>query len=260
MLHVTGIPAFSDNYIWMLDDGQHALIIDPGDATPVFEALKKRQLSPLAILLTHHHNDHIGGVDKLLNEYPVPVYGPRDERITFLTDPVGEGDRVRLNELHLDFSVLEVPGHTRSHIAFYHDGNSALDRSLFCGDTLFAGGCGRLFEGTPKQMRHSLNKLMALPDNTAVYCAHEYTQANLKFALAVEPENQALQQRYQQVKAEREAQQCTIPSDLETEKATNPFLRSEQKTVRQAAESRAGETLTEPDQVFAVIRDWKNRF
>jgi hydroxyacylglutathione hydrolase len=254
MLNVLAVPAFNDNYLWLIHDGHHAVVVDPGDATPILAALKTHHLSLIAILLTHHHADHVGGVATLLRHFNVPVYGPRNEAISGITDPVAENDTVIIPDLAINLRVLNVPGHTLGHIAYY----SVEQQWLFCGDTLFAGGCGRVFEGTPSQMAASLAKLAALPDTTQVYCAHEYTLANLRFAKEVEPKNQALLARIKEEQEKRDQNQPTVPSTIGLEKLTNPFLRCQETGVVARVVAEGLVTATDPVSVFAALRGWKN--
>jgi hydroxyacylglutathione hydrolase len=255
-LNVLAVPAFADNYLWLIHDGVHAAIVDPGDAAPIFAALDTHRLSPVAILLTHHHADHVGGVSSLVKHYRVPVFGPRKEIIAEVTNPLAEGDRVAIAELGLTMSVLDVPGHTRGHIAYFAQEQGW----LFCGDTLFAGGCGRLFEGTPAQMAGSLAKLAALPDATQVFCAHEYTMANLRFAQAVEPGNAALAARIQSEQSKRDHGQPTVPFTIGLEKSTNPFLRVTEPAIVNSLISSGRVAVREPIATFAALREWKNSF
>jgi hydroxyacylglutathione hydrolase len=253
---VLHVPAFQDNYIWLIRGRapDRVAIVDPGDAAPVVAALRTQKLTPVAILCTHHHGDHVGGVAELLAERKVPVYGPARERIAGVTHPLREGERVALVELGLEFSVLDIPAHTAGHIAYYGNG------LLFCGDTLFSAGCGRLFEGSAAQMAQSLATLAALPADTAVYCGHEYTAANLRFALAVEPDNRAAQAHLAQVQTWRAAGRPSLPSTIGLERRINPFLRTQESGVRAAAERHAGRALATPTEVFAVLRTWKDGF
>ena len=253
-IQVTPIPAFQDNYLWLLDNGRTAAVVDPGDAEPVLRHLQTHQLALSAILVTHHHGDHIGGVADLLARYQVPVFGPAGEDIPDLTFRLREGDSITVPGLGLAFSVLDVPGHTAGHIAYVGNG------MLFCGDTLFACGCGRLFEGTAAQMAASLAKLAALPGDTRVYCAHEYTLANIRFAEAVEPGNSALRERKVREIQKREKGIPTLPSSIALECDTNPFLRGTAPEVVAAAERAAGRKLRQPQEVFGALREWKNHF
>ena len=255
-MHLIPLPALTDNYIWMLHDGQRALVVDPGEAYPVLRALREADLQLQAILVTHHHHDHIDGVPELHAETGATVYGPGREDIPEPFEPLVEGNHVAALGLHLQ--VLDVPGHTAGHIAFYAE---VPDEApvLFCGDTLFSGGCGRLFEGTPAQMLASLDRLAALPGNTRVCCTHEYTLSNLRFARAVEPDNAELQRYSADCEALRAQRQPTLPSTLSTERAINPFLRTRQASVIDAVRSEdpdAGNDVA----VFAALREWKNRF
>jgi hydroxyacylglutathione hydrolase len=251
---VVPLRAFKDNYIWTLRNDRYAAVVDPGDARPVLEYLRREHLELSAVLLTHHHADHVGGVAELLAHQAAPVYGPRGEPITTLSQPVSEGDAVQVPQLGLHLRVLDIPGHTRAHIAYYGA------NSLFCGDTLFACGCGRLFEGTPQQMAASLAKLAALPDETLVYSGHEYTLANIEFARAVEPGNAELLARAAGDALKREHDQPTLPTTIGREKKTNPFLRCLEPAVIAAADKYLGARASDPVQVFAAIREWKNGF
>jgi hydroxyacylglutathione hydrolase len=259
MLRVHSVPAFDDNYLWVIEDGRRAAVVDPGDAQAIAAFLGARGLSLVAILTTHHHDDHIGGVEELAREVACPVYGPDDPRIPGRTHTVSDGDLVDIATLGLSLQVIAVPGHTRSHIA-YALMQGDLAPSVFCGDTLFAGGCGRLFEGTASQMRASLARLAALPGDTRVYCAHEYTLANLRFARAVEPGNAALAAREARDAARRARGEPTVPSTIAEERDTNPFLREGVPEVIAAATRHAGRLLAGPDEVFAAVREWKNGF
>ncbi len=264
-LKVDPLPAFADNYLWLLVRGTDAAVVDPGDAAPVEAALADRGLTLRAILLTHHHADHTGGVGPLLaarGAGTVAVYGPRDEAIVGITRPVGEGDRIAVDALGLTADVVDVPGHTRGHIAYVARSTDAPRRAplLFCGDTLFAGGCGRLFEGTPAQMHDSLAKLAALPPETEVYCAHEYTLSNLRFAREVEPDSDALAARIADATALRGRDRPTLPSTIGLERATNPFLRVEHDGVRAAAERHAPGAAASPVATFAALRSWKDHY
>ncbi len=263
MLQIHTIPAFQDNYFWLFHEqaSTDAFVVDPGDSPPVLNALHDRGLNLAGIIITHHHADHIGGVDELLQHFDVPVFGPANSSISQITVPLAQDDRVTL--AGYEFSVLEVPGHTLDHIAYFADLPSTETQApiLFCGDTLFAGGCGRVFEGTTSMMYSSLSRLAALPAQTRVYCAHEYTLANLEFALAVEPDNGILQRRIERDIQKREQKQPTVPSTLELELQTNPFLRCDQASVVKAAHQQTKtDDLCEPAQVFAVIRHWKDNF
>jgi hydroxyacylglutathione hydrolase len=258
-LSVLAVPAFKDNYLWLIHDGVNAAAVDPGDSGPILAALAAHKLTLTAILLTHHHADHIGGVPQLLAHASVPVFGPRNDNISAVTKPLGEGDEILVPGLALALRVLDVPGHTKGHIAYVRTTPGA--HWLFCGDTLFAGGCGRLFEGTPAQMIDSLGKLAALPDDTQVYCAHEYTLANLRFASAVEPANAQLKQRVEHDTAQRNAGLPTVPSSIGIEKATNPFLRyREPEIVASLLAAHRIEASASPVAAFAALREWKNTF
>ncbi|AIR90393.1 hydroxyacylglutathione hydrolase [Pseudomonas cremoricolorata] len=258
MIQIDALPAFSDNYIWLLQDTatQCCAVVDPGDAQPVLDWLSANPQWRLTdILITHHHHDHVGGVEALKAATGARVHGPVAESIPARDVALSDGDHVQT--LGLDFEVLEVPGHTLGHIAFY----SAIPRPLlFSGDTLFAGGCGRLFEGTPGQMHASLQRLSALPEGTQVYCAHEYTLSNLRFAQAVEPDNAVLQQRLADVERLRAEQRITLPSRIGLERQTNPFLRTTETSVKQKADEWTGDANLTPVSVFAALRSWKNQF
>src|SRR6202040_1171947 len=255
-LDVRPVRAFSDNYIWLIDSprGEALVAVDPGDAAPVIAELRLRGGSLAAILLTHHHPDHIGGVPELLRHWGVPVIGPDDARIAQRTRTVRGGERCELSELGLSFEILQVPGHTVSHIAFWGHG------ALFCGDTLFSAGCARMFEGTPIQMNASLNRLRALPPETRMFCGHEYTAANLRFALTVDPDNRTAQDYRDAVERTRAADAPTLPSPLSLEIRINPFLRCDPAAIRASAEAHAGRPLAEPADVFAELRSWKDTY
>jgi len=250
------LPAFADNYIWMLHDGQRALVVDPGDAEPVFGALQRLGLQLQTILVTHHHADHVGGVDKLRNATGAHVFGPARERIPEPLEKLNDG--AQIEAMGLAFEVIDVPGHTAGHIAYYCADLEGRPL-LFCGDTLFSGGCGRLFEGTPAQMLHSLDRLAALPGDTRVCCTHEYTLSNLKFARAVEPRNADLVHYTAQCEEKRAQHQPTLPSSIALELRINPFLRTRQPEVADAA--RAFDAKAHDDaSVLGALREWKNQF
>ncbi|MCP1456469.1 MULTISPECIES: hydroxyacylglutathione hydrolase [Pseudomonas] len=255
MIQISALPAFTDNYIWLLQDHatQRCAVVDPGDAAPVQAWLEAHPGWVLSdILITHHHHDHVGGVQALKNATNATVYGPASENIPARDQALHDNDKVSV--LGWDFDVYAVPGHTLGHIAYYHHG------LLFCGDTLFAAGCGRLFEGTPAQMHHSLSRLAALPEDTLVYCTHEYTLGNLKFAAAVEPGNPDVAARLEKVGRQRSEGIMTLPSTLALEKLTNPFLRTTETSVKQKADERNGQRNQTPSEVFAALRAWKDTF
>jgi hydroxyacylglutathione hydrolase len=254
MVQIHGVPAFEDNYLWVIEDGRHAVAVDPGDASPVADFLDRRALTLTAILATHHHRDHVGGLKELAARGPVEVYGPASERIAGVTRPLSGGERVAVPGLAIELDVIAVPGHTAGHIAYAGEG------FVFCGDTLFAGGCGRLFEGTPAQMAASLARLAALAPQTRVYCAHEYTLANLRFAQAVEPGNARLAERLVDEGGKRARGEPTVPSTIALEIETNPFLRAHVPEVAASAARHAGHALATPLEVFAVVREWKNTY
>ena len=256
MIDVKPVPAFRDNYIWLITNpaDRTAAVIDPGDPAPVSRALDEGGWRLAAILVTHHHPDHTGGVAELARRHGVPVYGPAAEAIPSRTVAVREGDRVTLEAPGITFEVLEVPGHTAGHVAYHGRG------MLFIGDTLFMSGCGRLFEGTPAQMHRSLSRIAKLPPDTKVYCAHEYTLANLRFARAVEPDNRDIAERADACAGLRANGQPTVPATLAVELKTNPFLRSGAPAVVAAAERQAGRKLDSEVEVFAAIRKWKDNF
>ncbi len=254
MLAIHAVPAFNDNYLWVAANGQSAAVVDPGDAAPIERFLAANGLALTAILATHHHGDHVGGLQALKARWKCPTFGPAGENIAGLDTRLAEGDHVEVPGLGAHFEILDVPGHTAGHIAYVGEG------VVFCGDTLFACGCGRLFEGTPAQMAASLAKIAALAGETRAYCAHEYTLANIRFAQAVEPGNAALEQRRARDAARRDRGEPTVPSTIAEERATNPFLRCAEPEVVASAERRAGQRLAGPVEVFAILREWKNQF
>jgi len=255
---ITAVRAFNDNYIWLIASEKSAIVVDPGQAEPVLEILSRLKLELTAILLTHHHQDHVGGVKKLLETTGAKVWGPATEDLPHCDNPLVEGDRFEDRKIGIELSVLDVPGHTAGHIAFAGTFNG--EPVLFCGDTLFATGCGRLFEGTAQQMVSSLAKLAALPTSTKVYCAHEYTLSNMRWALTVDPENQDLQSWHQIAVNQRNLNEPTIPSTIGQELACNPFMRTQQKAVVNATTQWANRNLDTPVEVFAALREWKNHF
>ena len=264
-INITAIQAFNDNYIWAIEQSEQpelsqqkstVALVDPGEAAPCIEYIEANSLTLTTILVTHHHGDHVGAIKQLIARYgdQINVYGPANENIPHCRFPLVEGDKVTLDSPAISLEVFDVPGHTAGHIVYFND------QLLFSGDTLFSGGCGRLFEGTPAQMHHSLAKLKNLSPQTKVYCAHEYTLANLAFAQAVEPENKALTAYVTHAKSLRESAQPTIPTSIANELAINPFLRSDQADVKQSAERFTGKSLTTEVEVFAAVRRWKDEF
>lgn len=251
---VIPISAFKDNYIWLVIniENQHGFIVDPGEANAVLKALDELNITLTAILITHHHADHSAGINSILQYKAVPVFGPAHERISGISQKVKENDEVKLSEVSTILSVIDIPGHTLGHVAYYGQ------NFLFCGDTLFTAGCGRLFEGTAEQMYQSLCKLMALPEETLVYCGHEYTELNLRFASLVEPHNTAIKDRIETTLHLRQMNLPTVPSTLKEEKKSNLFLRCHIPEVINSAEKYAGKKLNTPLEVFTVLRAWKD--
>ena len=250
MLNIIPIPAFQDNYIWLIEDGTHAAVVDPGDAVPVIAAVEARGLKLSSILITHHHADHIGGVEALMREYSPEVFAPAKERYAFDHTPVNDGQTIYIEDLNLTLGVMDVGGHTLDHVAYYGA------NSLFCGDTLFGAGCGRLFEGTPAQMYASLEKIATLPDETAVYCAHEYTEHNLQFAKRVEAHNPDVAARINSTRTLRSEGRPSLPSTIGLERATNPFLRCTSTDIM----THLGLSSASPVEVFTELRARRNLF
>ena len=255
MIKIESIEAFTDNYIWLITTIEGSIVIDPGESSKIINFLKEKQLNLKAILVTHHHFDHTGGINEILSHYPVDVFGPFNNGIENINKKLKDGDKVSI--IGIEFEIIEIPGHTLDHIAFYSENNGS--PILFCGDTLFAGGCGRVFEGTSDQMYESLKKLKILPDNTSVYCGHEYTLSNLKFAKEAEPFNQNTLSRYNEVLELREKGFPSIPSSLSTELKTNPFLRSDVEEVQENISIKF-KTTKEPKEIFKALRSWKDNF
>ncbi|XQW86692.1 hydroxyacylglutathione hydrolase [Thalassotalea piscium] len=261
LIHISAIKAFSDNYIWAIThtENNRLVLVDPGDAQPCIDYIEQNNLQLDAIFITHHHSDHIGGVAQLRqycerNQWPLTVYGPAKEAVSSSDVQLCENDVVELALFDLSFTIIDLPGHTLGHIAY------VCDDILFCGDTLFSGGCGRLFEGTPSQMFQSLLKLRALPAQTRVYCTHEYTLANLTFALAVEPSNLELINYYNHVRDLRENNQMSLPTTIANECSINPFLRCEQPMIQQSAQEFSDKNITDSLETFTAIRKWKDNF
>ena len=253
-LTIHPIPAFSDNYLWIIHDDEHAVVVDPGDAKPVLNYLQQRGLKLTDVLITHHHYDHIDGVHELINACSCRVYAPKDDRLNFTHHVVKEGDVVHLSSLNLSFEVLETPGHTLTHVCY-------VDHSrLFCGDTLFSGGCGRMFEGTPEIFVNSLNKIKSLPDEIKVYCTHEYTESNLRFARLADPQNTALANHLKTVKDWRQQGRPSLPTDLSLERQINPFLRTHHPEVQKSVSQHWNQACDDPVSCFALLRKWKDNF
>lgn len=262
-VNITPINAFTDNYIWAITNKNVATLVDPGDANVCIEFLEQNKLILGAILITHHHSDHTGGINKLVDycqqkQWPLTVYGPANENIPHCDVKLIENDTVVLDEFGINFRIIDLPGHTAGHIAYY--AKSLSTPILLCGDTLFSGGCGRLFEGSPEQMLNSLTKLADLPENTQVYCTHEYTQANLVFALTVEPNNQDLVDYNNKVSKLRAKGHATIPSTIELEKKINPFLRCHTRDIQASAQQFETDSHATPLDTFTTIRRWKDQF
>ncbi len=257
-MDIIPLPAFRDNYIWLMHNGRHALVVDPGDAQPVIDTLEREGLQLAAVLITHHHADHVGGLRALLAREPVPVFGPSKENIDGVDHPLVGGDTVHVAPLNLSFDVLDIPAHTAGHIAFVTPKGSP--RVLFCGDTLFSAGCGRLFEGSPSQLASSLAKLAALPDDTRVYCTHEYTLSNLAFARAAEPVNPARDAYAERCARLRAANQPTLPSTIGLEKAINPFLRCDHPGIQDVIATHSGTRPENALECLAALRAWKDKF
>ena len=256
MHNIIPILAFQDNYIWTLRNDQYAIVVDPGDAVPVIKYLEENKLTLLAILVTHHHRDHTGGINDLVELYNTPVYGPRREKIPKLSHPLGEGDVVEFKQLNFKANVIDIPGHTLGHIAYLWQGG------MFCGDTLFTCGCGKIFEGTPEQLHHSLQRLASQPDDTLVYCTHEYTEYNTPFAQICEPGNLVLKQWVEDAEVLRQKNLPTVPTTLLQEKATNPFLRCTQPEIIYQIEQHNGIKLPAGNEqaAFTALRQWRDRF
>ena len=272
MIKIEAIPTFQDNYVWAIHNDQNAILVDPGEAGPILTWLANRNITASAILVTHHHRDHVGGISDLLKQAPIPVYGPA--RGTAKAIPVNEGELLTFDSLGLNFKVIETPGHTLDHVCYlasevasevanelakeFANESPATGLHLFCGDTLFSCGCGRLFEGTPAEMHASLSRLAALPDQTQVYCAHEYTLANISFALEVEPKNPDLIERHKEALALRKHGKPTLPVSIGRERKTNPFLRCDQPNAIEAASQHYKKPLSPGVETFAAIRAWKD--
>ena len=259
MLQVMTVPAFTDNYIWLLSNKnkKYAAIVDPGEAQPVIDALRQYNMQAVAILITHHHPDHVGGITELLAYYPnIPVYGPASELIPHISHALDANKQITLDKLGLSFDILDIPGHTSGHIGYYHHDQN--ESNLFCGDTLFANGCGRVFDGTLHDLHASLQQIAQLPRETNIYCAHEYTLDNIGFAKWVEPDNYDLQLRQEQCRQQLDKQCATVPSTLALELKTNPFLRTHIPSVIAKAEEIAGQKLHSSLDVFTVLRIWKD--
>jgi len=261
MAQIVPIPAFDDNYIWCIHNQSHAYVVDPGDHAPVIQYLQQHSLILAGILVTHHHNDHIGGIKQLKNwkkDQQLPVIGPNSPRFPFVTQAVDEGDNVSLEALTLTLKIMEVPGHTRDHIAFFGEINAS--SVLFCGDTLFSAGCGRLFEGSAEQMHLNFERFRYLPPETSVYCTHEYTLANLEFAVAAWPENTDLAHYQHQANQLRKENLPTLPSNIGLESKINPFMNTDDAAIRASAEAKFATTYADPVDVFAALRRWKDNF
>lgn len=260
MIAITSIPAFNDNYLWLIHDDKYAIVVDPGDSKPILEVLEQLNLDLISILITHHHGDHCGGIVALKQKYNCPVWGPANEKIELVDHPCTQNSTIDITLLNLKFQVLSVPGHTSGHIAYFLANSDYSHNVLFPGDTLFSAGCGRLFEGTAKQMWHSIEKIMQLPEDTHIYPAHEYTLANLKFAVEVEPCNTLLSEYLNHVKHLRKIGIPSLPSNLALEKKINPFMRITKQSIIRAAETRSKKTALNNADVFSIIRQWKDSF
>jgi|TARA_B110000196_G_C21098198_1_gene641173 hydroxyacylglutathione hydrolase len=256
MHKIIPIKAFNDNYIWTIIKGNEAVAVDPGDHQPLDDFLKKNNINLVKVFITHHHYDHSGGIEELLKVYDCNVYGPAGGHIKGITHPIKDGECIEV--FQETFTAISTPGHTNDQLAYF----SSNDKQpvLFCGDTLFAGGCGRLFEGTPSEMHQSLKKFSKMPKNTGVYCGHEYTESNLIFASEVEPNNEDIQNRLIEVREMRKENKCTLPSSIELELKTNPFMRCDRKEVIMAAKNYNKDTLGSPEEVLGCIRNWKDSF
>jgi hydroxyacylglutathione hydrolase len=256
MMKIEAIPTLQDNYVWAVHNGHSAILVDPGEAGPILSWLTDRGMTARAILVTHHHHDHVGGISRLLGHFSIPVYGPaRGAAKTLATN---EGETLNFSDIGLNFKIIETPGHTLDHVCYVGQDIQNEQLHLFCGDTLFSCGCGRLFEGTPAEMYASLTRLAQLPDETQIYCAHEYTLANIAFALEVEPDNPELLARHNEALSLRKRGFATLPISMRTERSTNPFLRCDLPVLIEAASQHVKNRLKAGAQTFAAIRAWKD--